>query len=160
MKNILIFGVVGALALAAGYLLSGGNFGNLNDTTETKPEIVTEYKIEMKNQAPDVVVKADRVFMVKPGFLIVHELDENGSPAKLIGISQYLDAGVREIVFVTLNYSLKDGGRFIAMIHEDNGDQRFGMNEDHPAKDSSGKTVTAVFSIDKVLPPLPIHKKS
>ncbi|MFA6131193.1 MAG: hypothetical protein WC730_02955 [Patescibacteria group bacterium] len=69
--------------------------------------------------------------LAAPGFVTIHE-SMSGAPAAVIGTSEYLPAGTHEMVVISLDEFMTPGYSYIALLHADNGDEAFVMEEDFP----------------------------
>lgn len=98
--------------------------------------------IVMSDQYPGNVVYLSSVQMDKAGWVEIHK-DNNGQPGAIIG-SAWAPAGISPVK-VTLTEPLIDGSTYYAMLHSDNGDQKFNAATDLPIKDANGNIVMRVF---------------
>ncbi len=96
---------------------------------------------------PSDVLSLDSVTLAHGGFVAIHE-DANGTPGKIIGVSAYLPAGTRTAVPVKLSRTTKDGELLYALLHLDDGDQKFDAELDRPVL-VGGVPVLMRFHVDK-----------
>lgn len=81
--------------------------------------------------------------LVKPGFVTIHQ-SIGGAPGPIIGSSGYIEAGTDVAMTLILTELMEPGMTYIALLHVDNGDQRFATAEDMPVT-SGGVSVRADF---------------
>ncbi len=111
--------------------------------------------IYMADQRPGTQVKATSLFTEKPGFVVIHE--SNGDKAgAVIGVSKFLSAEENNGVVISLSRPVIQGEKFIAMLHEDNGDGKFNASNDPEAKTRSDVSVETQFVIDANAPENPV----
>lgn len=67
----------------------------------------------------------------EPGFITIHQ-SMSDAPAAVIGTSRYLEAGVHDDLVITLSEEMLPGYKYITLLHVDNGDGYFVMEEDLP----------------------------
>jgi hypothetical protein len=87
------------------------------------------------------------VLVKDAGFVVVHEINADGSAGKVIGGSALLPAGQSSGVTITVSKEMKDGEKYIAMIHKDNGDGVREESNDPAVLDDKGNVVQALFGI-------------
>jgi hypothetical protein len=105
--------------------------------------------IAVADQFPGNIVYVSNATFGKNGFVVIHK-DENGAPGKIIG-SAYFAKGVNPGT-VELTESLTEGGKYFAMVHDDDGDRIFDATKDLPSKDTSGAVIMKSFISTKDLP--------
>lgn len=88
----------------------------------------------------EVVVTAT---LIEPGFITIHQ-SIGGAPGPIIGASEYIVAGADIGVTLNLSERMEPGVTYIALLHTDNGDERFIVSEDMPVT-SDGASVRADF---------------
>ncbi|MFA6432384.1 MAG: hypothetical protein WCV82_01000 [Candidatus Paceibacterota bacterium] len=98
--------------------------------------------IVMSDQYPGNVVYLSSVQLAKGGWVAIHK-DSNGQPGAIIG-SAWAAAGISPVK-VTLTEPMIDGGTYYAMLHSDNGDQKFNASDDLPLKDAKDNIIMRVF---------------
>ena len=69
--------------------------------------------------------------LVEPGWITIH-FSMSGAPAEVVGTSDYLEAGTYEAMTIVLDEDMTPGWRYIALLHVDNGDQIFDIEDDLP----------------------------
>lgn len=112
---------------------------DMSDTLSTEPGA---NGIVMADQYPGNVVYLSSVQLAKGGWVVIHK-DDNGQPGAIIG-SAWAPSGITPVK-VTLTDPLIDGGTYYAMLHSDNGDQKFNASDDLPLKDGKGNVVMRIF---------------
>lgn len=107
-------------------------------------------KSEISSNGTTVTVPG--VDIDKPGFVVIHAM-ENGKPVEPGSIGHtYVDKGMNESVKVTTDMPLASGEQYIAMLHYDtDGDQKYSFGKgstdvDTPAMDSNGKPYEVTFT--------------
>ncbi|MDB5239035.1 MAG: hypothetical protein JWO00_370 [Candidatus Parcubacteria bacterium] len=98
--------------------------------------------IVMSDQYPGNVVYLSSVQLQKAGWVEIHK-DNAGQPGAYIG-SAFVQSGINPVK-ITLTEPVIDGGTYYAMLHSDNGDQKFDATVDLPLKDASGNIIMRVF---------------
>jgi hypothetical protein len=81
--------------------------------------------------------------LIEPGFVTIHQ-SIGGAPGPIIGSSKYMDVGVDVSTVIALTEAMDAGIPYIALLHVDNGDERFVVSEDKPVT-SGGVSVRADF---------------
>lgn len=81
--------------------------------------------------------------LIEPGFVTIHQ-SIGGAPGPIIGMSGYLDAGTDVAMTIILSELMETGTTYIALLHVDDGDERFAASEDMPVT-SGGTSVRADF---------------
>ncbi len=98
--------------------------------------------IEVQNQKDlDVVILNAKLNM--PGFITVHR-SLSGAPGEVMGISEYMDVGEYEDYKINLSQEMFYGYRYITLLHVDDGDGVFIMDNDLPVM-SNGNVVRPDF---------------
>ncbi|MDP2631914.1 MAG: hypothetical protein Q8P30_04090 [Candidatus Uhrbacteria bacterium] len=90
--------------------------------------------VEDQDQIDFVMLSTE---LVAPGFITIHETLATGgagAPAAIVGTSDYLDIGVYENLKINLTEEMLPGYRYIALLHADNGDGIFVVNDDLPVE--------------------------
>ncbi len=81
--------------------------------------------------------------LIRPGFVTVHQ-SIGGAPGPIIGSSGYIEPGFDVAMTLILTELMEPGATYIALVHVDNGDERFVVSEDKPVT-SGGASVRADF---------------
>jgi hypothetical protein len=123
---------------------------NINDdnTGEVTGTVVGQNALNVNEQPAGNRARASFVTLESSGFLVIHELNGNGAPGKVVGVSSLLAAGRNDNVAVNLSSNLRDGEDYVAMLHLDNGDGQFSETADVVAKDANGNPISMIFSAD------------
>ena len=82
------------------------------------------------------------VALNKPGFIIFYADNGAGQPGRVVGQSNLLAQGTINDVKVGSS-KIEKGQTYYAMLHYDNGDQKFLIANDRPATDEQGKPIIA-----------------
>jgi len=98
--------------------------------------------IVISDQYPGNVVYISSVQLAAPGWVAIHA-DNKGQPGAIIGTA-WAAAGINPVK-VTVSQPIVDGGTYYAMLHSDNGDQKFSAATDLPLQDSNGNIIMRVF---------------
>lgn len=98
--------------------------------------------IIMSDQFPGNVVYVSSATVSKGAWLEIHK-DNAGQPGAYIG-SAWVNAGTSPVK-VTVTSPIVDGGTYYAMLHSDDGDQKFDASKDLPMKDANGNIIMRVF---------------
>lgn len=121
-----ILGVVVVL----GALLAYMRFANEAPRLEYKPVELEFASITVEDQPEFDVVVLDAELSA-PGWITIH-FSMSGAPAEVVGTSDYLEAGTYDDLAIQLSQDMLPGWTYIALLHIDNGDQSFDINEDLP----------------------------
>lgn len=116
--------------------------------------IVGKNAIYVAEQAPGQNIVVSVVHLGSPGFVVIHE-DASGAPGKILGASGLLPAGETKNLSVALSRAATNNETVYAMLHFDNGDDKFNTADDKPAIDLIGNEpvmMVVVMSGDAVLP--------
>lgn len=81
--------------------------------------------------------------LVEDGFITIHQ-SIGGAPGPIIAASALLLPGTYENIPVALATALVPGSDYVALLHVDNGDGAYIVNDDLPVK-ANGATVRADF---------------
>lgn len=130
--GVLVFGSKGSNAPVTGE----------ENPTSTEQPIGAANRITMTDQYPGNVVYLSSVQFAAPGYVAIHK-DNNGMPGKIIGYAKFA-AGINPGK-ITLSESLIDGGTYYAMMHNDDGDNKFDAVKDAPLKDAAGNIIMKIF---------------
>jgi hypothetical protein len=109
--------------------------------TGTGPGIIVD------DQNPGHLVVVSQVSLTKPGWVVIHD-DNNGVPGNILG-ARLFDKGKNSGI-VELLRALQNGKTYLAVIHEDDGNQHvFSVKTDLPLKDASGTIVMTKFVVNQ-----------
>lgn len=136
---VLLFTVLIILLALGGFIFFAPKASNL----EYKPIDVGGGSITVENQPDDLAIVTLNAELVAPGWITIHE-SLAGAPATIVGTSTYIEAGVHENFVIQLTEEMAPGYRYIALLHADNGDQRFEILEDLPVE-TNGEVVRPSF---------------
>ncbi len=81
--------------------------------------------------------------LIEPGFVTIHR-SIGGAPGPIIGSSGYIEVGTDVAMTLMLSELMETGTTYIALLHVDDGDERFVVSEDMPVT-SDGVSVRADF---------------
>lgn len=82
--------------------------------------------------------------LIEPGFVTIHR-SMGGAPGPMIGVSEYIAVGKDVSVTLTLSERMETGMTYIALLHVDNGDKRFFMDDDMPVTNNGVSVRADVF---------------
>ena len=139
--------IVIIVLIVIGFMIFGSNgtpapTDNGQTATNTNSNTPGANSIVMSDQYPGNVVYVSSVQLTAPGWIVIHA-DNAGQPGAIIG-ETYLPAGINPAK-VTVTSPIVDGGTYYAMLHSDNGDQKFDATIDVPLKDTNGNVIMRVF---------------
>ncbi|MBU0613764.1 hypothetical protein KJ766_00560 [Patescibacteria group bacterium] len=107
-----------------------------------RPIEVEGSSVTVENQTkPDKVVLG--AILPSSGFITVHE-SLSGAPAEVIGVSEFIESGIYGGYIIDLSQNMIEGSRYITLLHLDDGDGIFDMNNDLPVM-SGGAVVRPDF---------------
>jgi hypothetical protein len=99
------------------------------------------------DQRPGTSVVVSSLIVEQNGWVVIHK-ESNGGPGPVIG-ETYVEAGEYSQVNVSLRESTVDGNTYYAMLHRDDGDQRFDISKDAAVQSSVLQgTIMASFTTD------------
>ncbi len=102
--------------------------------------------VAVSTQVPGDSVTIDNVFLEKAGFVAIHEVDASGKPGAVIGSSGLLSAGAKQDL--EIRAAIKPGGKYLAMLHSDDGDKKFNATADVPVLNNNIAVMT-MFSVSQ-----------
>lgn len=113
------------------------------------PDVITpsiENRVTMSDQAAGSLnISVTSAYLQEPGFIVIHE-NVSGGAGRIVASSTYLPAGQSRNVMI-LTGALLDGKTYFAMLHKDNGDQKFDASQDAPMTDEDANVVMTEFKI-------------
>ena len=140
---IVIAFVAGAVAL----FFRAGNKGDFDISGDSVNLIISDNAIYVSEQKPGKIVLVSLIQFEKPGFVVIHE-DNAGVPGKILGVSNLLARGeTKNLPPITLSRETKDGEVIYAMLHFDNGDDKFDAANDKPVLDKVGNEPMMTIAI-------------
>ena len=116
------------------------------DAPETNPTIPTSDTIAVSTQIPGDSVTIDNVFLSKPGFISIHEVNSKGQAGNIIGNSGLLNIGAKQDL--EIKATLFPGAKYIAMVRVDNGDKKFNATQDEAVM-KDGSSLMIMFSVSQ-----------
>jgi len=129
-----------------------------NGVAESRQEISvlgTESAAEMLKEENAVVVTdtvegnssiiVNTVRLQKPGYVVIYEQSENNL-GEIVGRSDLLSGGEKKLEIIDLDKVTKDGEKYIAVLHLDDGDEKFDNKLDEVLR-SEGNLVGMRFSV-------------
>ena len=119
---------------------------------DSQVEIISVNSILTPDQAGGEEVFIEKVLLKTDengGFVIVHRVTEDGALGGVIGVSEYLAPGVHDNFTITLNEgeAIMVGENIVVMLHGDNGDGVFSLEEDGALVDEGGNVIMVSFTI-------------
>jgi len=139
--------IVIIVLIVIGFMAFGGKgtpapATNGTATNNSNNNVPGANSIIISDQYPGNVVYVSSVQLVAAGWVVIHS-DNKGQPGAIIG-ETYVPAGINPAK-VTVTSPIVDGGTYYAMLHSDNGDQKFDATVDVPLTDTNGNTIMRVF---------------
>jgi hypothetical protein len=150
MKKIIFwvfvaFIVVGALIMFVAKHEDRTTKENVYDDS-TSSASTTEYDtIVTKSQKAGNSITVEQITLTRPGFIVPFLINAAG-PTDIAGTSDFLTAGTKENVIITLKKPLKAGDTIRLILYADDGNKRFSATKDAPVLDSSGAAITSDIS--------------
>lgn len=115
---------------------------------------INKNAIYVTEQAPGQHVVISVVRLKKAGYVVIHE-DAVGAPGKVLGASSLLSNAEIKNLPIALSRATQDNETVYAMLHFDNGDEKFNAADDKPVLDPVGNEpvmMVVTMSGDAVLP--------
>ena len=100
--------------------------------------------VAVSSQSAGSFVTVDNFVLSRPGFIVIHEANADGSAGRIIGQSGLLTNNRGQDL--ELNVNISSGKTYIAMLHYDDGDGRFSATTDLPVM-SEGSAVMTSFEV-------------
>ncbi len=88
------------------------------------------------NQAPGVEISIAELSLPEEGWVVIYE-DRGGVPGNALGARRF-DSGVYAYISVGVLRPTLPGGLYYAVIHSDDGDKQFNLDNDFPVRDEEG----------------------
>ncbi len=140
--------IVIIILIVIGIIVFGGKKSEAPVTTDNNPTTTDTTsgtnRIVMSDQYPGNVVNVSSVQLDQPGYIAIHK-DNNGQPGAVIGYAHF-DKGINPGK-ITLTTPTVEGGTYYAMLHSDNGDNKFSETADAALKDSNGNIIMKIFRV-------------
>jgi len=156
---VLVIFVIGIVYY--GFLFYSGNLEtpiqNNSEDISGKLLIQDDNAIAVTEQEPGTNVYANFVLIKDAGFVVVHEINTDGSAGNIVGVSAFLPAGQSNGISITLSKQTKDGKQYIAEVYKDNGDGIFNKNTDGAVLDGEGNIIQTTFSVATGASPVDIQ---
>lgn len=119
---------------------------------DSQIEIISVNSILTPDQAGGEEVFIEKVLLKTDGnggFVVAYRTTEDGSLGGVIGVSEYLTPGEHDNFIITLNDEevIEIGENIIAILHGDNGDGEFSLEEDGALVDDEGNVVMSSFTV-------------
>jgi len=151
-RNIIIIVIVAVFALGLSLVLREDTATQVspNDTTSKNDTVKEKNRLIVTDQFPGDVVFVSSITLETGGWVVIHEADDKGNTQAVIG-SRYFSNGTYPGE-VELTKSLVDGKRYIAMLHSDDGDQKFDPSKDLPIKNTRSAVIQVFFQARADLP--------
>ncbi len=122
--------------------------GQEQEGTSTPPSAGAVNEILVESQGPASSVRVAFVSLLENGFVVVHE-ETDGIPGAILGVSGFVRAGANKDISVSLSRSSKSGEKLLAILHGDDGNERFDERKDEAIKVAGGGLVVFPFTIGK-----------
>lgn len=128
----------------------GTNTNTTSETTPSSPDAVVAAgagSITVDDQPAGVVVLLGEVKMpVENGWLVVHEVNDDGSLANALGAVRYSDAEGLKPTKIELLRGTVAGKSYRVVAYTENGDRVFDKHDDMPITISGGSRVEDAFT--------------
>lgn len=108
--------------------------------------LVGDNAINIANQQAGNEIQVDFAIIEDGGYVVIHE-DNVGKPGTIVGNSDYLAPGRSDGVSISLKKASQDGETLYAMLHNDDGNERFQAASDLPIRDEQGNVIVMPFKI-------------
>jgi hypothetical protein len=115
------------------------------NTTATNQLTKTDTIIVSNHNAVSVAT-IDNLNLSEPSFIVIHILDQNNLPVKIIGTSGLLSKGIKQDLQIKLSEKLISSNQYTASIYLDDGDKIFNNTKDQVII-SNNKPVQALFKV-------------
>jgi len=112
----------------------------IEDTTEVLPFVV------VPEQAGGTNVFIENATLPIGGYVVIHK-EEDSKPGAIIGVSEFLPAGIAENFLIDTDEEVVEGDFLFAVLHADYGNQEFSPDVDLPLTDNEGNIVLVRFAI-------------
>jgi glucose/arabinose dehydrogenase len=168
LKKFIFGWVLLALAAVASavYFIYTTNL-NVKISASPSPEIASEQKEEKEDPevatvsetlvagdnyivvsdfSPGKVVNIKKVKLSQPGYVVIHQ-EEVGAAGEVLGSSDLLSEGETENLSVDLSREISQGEVIYAMLHSDDGDGEFNIENDVPVEDDEGNVIMMMFVV-------------
>lgn len=149
MKTTTVFGITAVIIIAVltYVLFINPQLPSTENTDTSSTMLAEENAVVVLEQRPGASATASIVYLLSPGFVVIHE-DNNGAPGAILGASALLQAGESKSVEVTLSRAARDGERLHAMLHTDaDANGTFSASVDTPVQSSLGGPISGWFEI-------------
>lgn len=148
MKKGIIVSIVVVVVLAIWLGINNNNNNNKEELTLEEGLVLTDLSVEIDNQqagADKMVI--NRAFLLQKGYIIIHE-EKNEGPGPILGSSSIIPAGEITNIDISISRPGKVGENMYAMVHSDNGDDKFDPTDDKPAFSEDGNIVMMRFTFE------------
>jgi len=103
--------------------------------------------INANNSFPGNSVIIEKVNLVSPGFVVIHEILDDYENS-VFGSSSLLHAGESEAIIILLSKKTKENEIYYATLFSDDGDGLFNLEQDDkPMEDKDGKSVSVEIHV-------------
>lgn len=127
---------------------NGDDPEDTTDANGTNTQQVEDNAIVAVNQRPSDEILISQANLENGGFVVIHDVNEDGSPGEILGSSDYLSADEHSNIEIALAEEPADETELIAMLHTDDGDQTFSAEDDDPILSTLGGPIMMRFMID------------
>lgn len=105
------------------------------------------YALVIDEQEPGTSVMLDTVQFAREGWVVFHA-DKDGKPGVVLSAYRFNAGEVKGWNAPLIDgVSLAAGGTYHAMVHGDDGDRRFNLNQDTPVMDKDGNPMVLMFTV-------------
>ncbi|MEZ4180484.1 MAG: hypothetical protein R3B41_03180 [Candidatus Doudnabacteria bacterium] len=127
------------------------NFESQDQTSENGQSTATNQlptstsALAISTQIAGGSITIDNFYLDEPGFIVIHQLNNDGSLGAIIGKSGYLGQGSGQDLLITAKVSAEQ--QYTGVIYKDNGDKSFNSNSDNPVLQPTGKPIMNNFQV-------------
>lgn len=150
MKNKgIIFFIAIILFIIAGFLLFNA-FLKENVIEEVQKEFITgeeaTFPLIVPEQAGGSEIFIESAVLLDAGYVVIHR-EKDGKLGEIIGVSEFLPAGIKENFLMSIDEEVVEGDTLFATIHTDDDDGVFDGSLDVSLVDDKGDIVLVKFAI-------------
>ncbi len=116
---------------------------DLSSATSSVASAEGKGSISVVDQPAGKTAAIKSVTFASPGWVVIRE-DHNGEPGNILG-AQWLTSGTFDDQFVELLRGMVSGGKYYAVLYNDDGDKLFDYKKDSPLRDDHGSIIMETF---------------
>jgi len=136
--------------IAAFLFFTNNNSVNVN-TNEDNIIVSTNSSVETADNMPGTSVVIPKVVLAKSGFIMIHKSND-GRTGAIVMTGDYLSAGEHTNVVVKTGITTQVGEKYFAMLHSDNGNEKYDdPGADPPVIGDNGIVQTEFEIVGKII---------